>query len=313
MKNPQNNYQVDYVAIDIAKATLQIQDDHRAFAVENGPKGFLELLAHLSTLAHPLVVFEASGGYERDLMAALHLANVPLNLVNPARVRAFALSEGVRAKTDPIDTKMILAFAKSKSLTPIPPTPEKILQLAALLDRRDHLVAEQAREKNRLQNSEAFILRFIKRMLKILTTQIASVEKAIEKLLRENSALNARFDILQSVQGVGKVTAWALLAYLPEMETLSRNKLVALAGLAPFNADSGTSCAKRSIIAGRAKARKCLYMAAHTAATHNPVISSYVAGLLQRGKPYKCAIVAAMRKLLLHLQSLLKKAKLATC
>jgi transposase len=312
-QTPQNNGPFDYVAIDIGKATLQVQDAHRPFEVDNTPKGHRKLLRHLRSLAHPLVVFEASGGYERALMAALHQARVPLVMVNPARVRDFARSEGVRAKTDPIDARMIRAFAISKALGPMPAPPKIILQLAAFLDRRDHLVEQLAREKNRLQNSESFIHRSIKRMIHILEKEIGEVEKSIHALVLSDPALKARSAIIQSVKGAGKITAWTLLGHLSEIGSLPRNKLVALAGLAPFNRDSGLSSGKRSIFGGRAKVRKCLYMAAMSAASFNPVIAPYVNALCLRGKPYKCAIVAAMRKLLLHFQSLIKNAQLSPC
>lgn len=308
-----NAHSTHYVAIDVSKATLQIRDDRLSQAVSNDSEGLCKLLKHLKTCDNPLVVFEASGGYERRLLEFLSQAHVPLAMINPARVRAFASSEGVRSKTDPIDSKMILAFAKSKALRPMQRPPEACLKLAALLDRREHLVEQLAREKNRLQNSEDFILRSIKRMIGILEKEIAAVEKALTQLVASDPALNARADIIESVKGVGRVTAWTLLAYLSEIGDLSRNKAVAMAGIAPFNRDSGTFSGKRTIQGGRAKVRKCLFMAAHTAARSNPVIAPYVKGLRDRGKPYKCAIVAAMRKLLIHIQSLLKHAQLSPC
>lgn len=311
--NTTNTDPIHYVAIDVSKATLQVQDDQRAFAVSNDSKGHRKLLDHLRGCPNPLVVFEASGGYERDLLRSLHRAAMPLAMINPARVRDFARSEGVRAKTDPIDGKMILAFAKSKTLKPMEVTSEVLLKLAALLDRRSHLVEQLAREKNRLQNSETFIHRSIKRMIRILEKEITALEAAITKLVGSDPGLQSRAGIIESVKGVGKVTAWTLLAYLSEIETLDRNRLVALAGIAPFNRDSGKFSGRRSIVGGRAKVRKCLYMAAHTAATCNPVIAAYVQGLRDRGKPYKCAIVAAMRKILIHIQSLMKRAELSPC
>ena len=304
---------IHYVAIDVSKATLQVQDDQRAFALDNDPKGHRQLLSYLKSCKNPLVVFEASGGYERGLLQSLHKTGVPLAMVNPARVRDYARSEGVRAKTDPIDGKMILAFAKSKALRPMEAPSEACVKLAALLDRCGHLVEQLAREKNRLQNSEAFIHRSIKRMIRVLEKEIATIEEAIEKLACSDPGLKSRSETIQSVKGVGKITAWTLLAYLSEIEDLNRNRLVALAGIAPFNRDSGKFSGRRTIQGGRAKVRKCLYMAAHTAATCNPVIADYVQGLRDRGKPYKCAIVAAMRKLLIHIQSLLKKAEISPC
>jgi transposase len=309
----EKNDPIQYVAIDIAKATLQVQDDIRAFAIENNPKEHRKLLSYLKTCKNPLVVFEATGGYERSLLESLHKAKIPLAMVNPARVRDFARSEGVRAKTDPIDGKMILAFAKSKALKPMEAPSEACVRLAALLDRRSHLVEQLAREKNRLQNCEAIIQRSIKKMIRILEKEVASIEEAIEKLAGSDPALKSRSGIIQSVKGVGKITAWTLLAYLSEIEVLNRNRLVALAGIAPFNRDSGKFSGRRTIQGGRAKVRKCLYMAAHTAATCNPVIAAYVKGLRDRGKPYKCAIVAAMRKLLIHIQSLIKNANHSPC
>lgn len=313
MTRTTNTNPIDYIAIDVSKATLQVQDDQRSFAIDNDSKGYLKLLKHLKTRQNPLVVFEASGGYERGLCEFLHKKAIPLAMVNPARIRDFARSEGVRAKTDPIDTKMILAFAKSKALRAMEAPSETSIELAALLDRRGHLVEQLAREKNRLQNSEKFILRSIQRMIKILEKEISALDKAIDKLVGSEPGLKSRSEIIQSVQGVGKITAWTLLAYLSEIEHLNRNRLVALAGIAPFNRDSGKFSGKRSIIGGRAKVRRCLYMAAHTAANCNPVIAAYVQGLRDRGKPYKCAIVAAMRKLLIHIQALVKKHQLSPC
>jgi len=304
---------IHYIAIDVSKSTLQVQDDRRAFSVGNDTEGHRKLLNYLKTCTNPLIVFEASGGYERALLQFLHKAAIPLAMVNPARVRDFARSEGVRAKTDPIDGKMILSFAKSKELRPMKAPSQTCVKLAALLDRRGHLVEQLAREKNRLQNSETLIHRSIKRMIRILEKEIAAIEEAIEKLIGSNPGLKSRSEIIRSVQGVGKITAWTLLAYLGEIEDLNRNRLVALAGVAPFNHDSGKISGKRTIQGGRAKVRKCLYMAAHTAASYNPVIAAYVQGLRDRGKPYKCAIVAAMRKLLIHIQSLMKKVQLSPC
>jgi transposase len=308
-----NTNPINYIAIDISKATLQIHDDEGSFAVANDLSGLKRILAHLKIHTNPLVVFEATGGYERTLLESLRKAGVPMAMVNPARVRDFARSEGVRAKTDPIDARMIFSFAKSKQLKPMAEPSEVCIKLAALLDRRSHLSEQLAREKNRLQNSESFIHRSIKRMIRVVEKEIEAIEKQIDALIDSDPWLKSRKQIIESVKGVGDVTAWTLLAYLGEIEELSRNGLVAMAGVAPFNRDSGKFSGKRCIQGGRAKVRKCLYMAAHTAARCNPVIAPYVKGLRDRGKPYKCAIVAAMRKLLIHIQSLLKKAQFSHC
>ena len=210
---------IDYIAIDVSKATLQIQDDQLAFAVDNDSEGHSKLLKHIKTRKNPLVVFEATGGYERGLCEFLREETIPLTMVNPARVRDFARSEGVRAKTDPIDTKMILAFAKSKALCAMETPSETCTKLAALLDRRGHLVEQLAREKNRLQNSEKLILRSIQRMIKILEKEISALDKAIDELVSSEPGLQSRSKLIQSIQGVGKITAWTLLAY-PKFRSL---------------------------------------------------------------------------------------------
>lgn len=310
---PQTTQPFDYIAIDISKTTLQIQDERSSFVVDNTTKGHRRLLAHLRSLPNPLAVFEATGGYERALIASLSQASIAFAMINPGRLRNFARSEGMRAKTDPIDSKMILAFARSKALVPTPPPSQASLKLAAVLDRRDHLTEQLTREKNRLQNSESLIHPSIKRMIRVLEKEIATLEKIITASVEAAPELKARFQIITAVKCVGRVTAWTLLAHFSELEKLNRNQATAMAGLAPYNRDSGKASGKRFIQGGRAKVRKCLYMAALTAASRNPVISDYVAGLRQRGKPAKCALVAAMRKLLLHIQSLLKNADLSPC
>ncbi len=291
------------VAIDISKQTLQVQTLSQAWENTNDTKGIASLIRTLQKMESCFVICEATGGYERLLMESLHRENLPVCRVNPARVRDFARSEGIRAKTDPIDAKVLLRFAQEKKLKPTPPADSARGHLAALLDRRSHLSEQIAREKNRLQNSDSRIHASIKRVLRFLEKEEDRIEEQIHALLKQNPVLEAQAQRLQRIKGVGPITAWTILAYFEELTTLKRNQAVALAGVAPFNRDSGKMKGKRRIIGGRAKVRSCLYMAAHTAATHNTVIKPYVQHLRDKGKPYKCAIVAAMRKMLLHMRS----------
>ena len=298
----------DYVAIDIAKDSLQIQTDHAAWSVPHTATGHRKLLESLQRLGAAQVVCEASGGYEQPLLLFLHQQGVPVSLVNPARVRAFARSEGQRAKTDPLDAAILLRFAHEKHPLPTPPPAPQQAALAAWLDRRAHLSEQLAREKNRLQKCPQLLQASIRAMIAFIADQLADVDRQLQGVVDQDPLLRERAAVLQSVTGIGAVTTWSLLAYLSEIAATNwhRNQLVALAGLAPWNRDSGNWKGKRSISGGRAKVRRCLYMAAQSAAQHNPVIREYVQRLIGRGKPYKCAIVAAMRKLLIHLQSLLK-------
>ncbi len=291
------------VAIDISKETLQIQTETAQWSCTNDPQGLAALRRKLKPLANPFIVCEATGGYERLLLRTMQEKNIAICRVNPRRIRAFAESEGVKAKTDPIDAKVILSFAKEKSLQPTLPLEPERQAVKDLLDRRSQLTEMITREKNRLQNSPKSIHASIKRIMRILVRELAQIEKEIHSQIDAHPALSAQVQKLVSIVGVGEVTAWTTLGYLGEIDKLRRNEVVALAGIAPFNRDSGKMNGKRRIIGGRAKVRKCLYMAAQTASLRNPVIKPYFEHLRSKGKPYKCAMVAAMRKLLLHMRS----------
>lgn len=306
-----NPVHYNYIAIDVSKDTLEVLYDQKSFTTANRPKAVTELFEQIAEQANPLVAFEAAGGYERLLIEQAKSKAIPFALLNPARVRHFARSEGAKAKTDSIDARLILRFAKDKHVAPSVPLDPKRQLLAELLERRSHLAEHMAREKNRLQNSSQTIHLSIERIMQAVKQELASIEKQIRDLIASDDKIKEQARIAQSVVGVGEVTAWTLIAYLSEIESLSRNEIVALAGIAPFNDDSGKTRKKRRIQQGRAKVRKCLYMATRTASIHNPVIKDYVDGLRARGKPYKCAIVAAMRKMLIHLQSLIKKINLS--
>ena len=297
----------NYIAVDIAKDSLQVQAPNYACALKYDMHTLQEWIARIP--ADTIIVFEATGGYERTLMQTLIDHRIAYALVGPDRVRAFAKSEGVKAKTDPIDAKMLLRFAEQKQLNASnPPDPQRV-KLVALLDRRSHLSAMHAQEKNRLQNSNEQIHESIDQSIDFIEWQIEQSDQQIRALVSEHAVMQAQSKILLSITGIGEVTAWSIIAYLEGIVSMKRNQMIALAGLAPFNKDSGKSQKKRTIQGGRAKIRRVLYMAAATAAIDNPHIKKYVEGLRARGKPYKCAIVAAMRKLLILAQSLLKNSE----
>ncbi len=306
-----NHPKYTYLAVDISKSGLELLIEGKSMQVPRTTDGFKKILSVCSQFDQPLVVFEATGGYERPLWEYLQLQGIPMAIVSPARVRAFAKSEGIRAKSDPIDTRMILRFAQEKRVMPMRLREEKRIALADLMDRRAHLCEQLTREKTRLQKAPRRICPSIERMIKCIGKELERIEAEIEALIASDKALTQEAEEIQKIKGLGKVNAWTLMAYLGEMQHLKRNQLVALAGLAPFNRDSGNKTGKRFISGGRAKVRKALYMAATCAAVHNPVIKPYVERLKTKGKPHKCAMVAAMRKLLLHVQSQLKNRPIA--
>jgi len=304
------NSKYQYIAIDIAKDSLQVKSDQHSSCISYNQAGLDQLLCLIQSHENAFVICEATGGYERKLMATLFANGIKVALVNPARVRAFASSEGIKAKTDPIDAKVLLCFAQEKKPRATRPAEPIREQLSALLERHAHLSEQIAREKNRLQNSSERIHASIERMMIGAQEERDRIDNEIHDLLQSDPLRRAQCQIMQQVIGIGEMTAWTILAYLPELTEVNRNKAVALAGLAPYNRDSGKRKAKRRIIGGRAKVRKCLYMAAQSAAVHNPIIKTYVDHLrFEKGKSYKSAIVAAMRKMLIHLQVLLKNQK----
>jgi transposase len=301
----------NYIAIDISKRTLQVCSNSFSDSFPYSDPGLKELIEKIKSIDSPIVVYEATGGYERKLAEALHQCAIAACMVNPARVRAFAKSDGIKAKTDPIDAALILRFAIEKKLTPTKPLTEKQLTLQALMDRRSQLTEVITSEKNRLDKAPKIIRKSIEKIIRLLEKELQAIDQSIRDLIAQDALMSEKQKIMREVVGVGEITCWTFFAYLSEITQLNRNQLVALVGLAPYNRDSGLFKGKRKIEGGRAKIRKCLYMAATSAAVHNKHIKPYVDALRARGKPYKCAIVAAMRKLLIHLQNLLKKSEIA--
>jgi transposase len=301
----------NYLAVDISKKHLQMRTTEEDLKLDYQTRGIRRIIAKAQSEADMMVVLEATGGYERRLLDALHEAGIACACVNPGRIRAFAKSEGVKAKTDPIDALMILRFAQEKKLQPIPAPTVEQKELAALLDRRHQLDKMLSNEKNRLQNTPRYIHADIRSLMRTLKAKMQRLEQKIQERIAHTPSLQEQAQVIRSVTGVGLITTASILAYVPEIIQISRNQLAALVGVAPYNRDSGSISKKRTIHAGRSKVRKVLYMATMSASKHNPVIRDYIKGLKARGKEHKCAMVAAMRKLLLHIQSELRKSAYA--
>ena len=301
-----------HVGLDVAKLTLQVDLAGRELALANTPAGHKSLLTHLRRLqaktgqpAH--VVCEGTGGYERAVVTALQSAEVAASVHNAARVRAFARAQGRLAKTDVLDAAVLSDFGAAMQPASDEPPTESEAALVALVIRRDQLKELVALEARRAEHhlhpgvkKEAVLLQ------KQLATHLQKIEAQIAELLTTAAEVKARVERLTQVAGVGPVSAYTLLAYLPELGKLSRGAIAALAGVAPMNADSGPIRGQRHIRGGRAPARKALYMAALCATLHNPLLKTYYKGLRAKGKPAKVALTAVMRKLLIHLNSLLK-------
>ena len=297
------------IGVDAAKDKFDVFVDSTGelFTVENQPKAIAALAKKLLALKPQVIVIEHSGGYERRLAIDLMDAGLPVALVNPRQTRDFARATNQFAKNDILDAQLLAAFGQAcrPDLTVRPP--ENRLLLDQLVTRRRQLVEFRAAEQTRLQQARAKdIERSIQSLIRDLNHMIDKIDRRIAKLIDDDSDWRGKARQLQSAAGVGPVVASTLLAELPELGQANRQEIAALAGLAPFDRESGRWKGKRRCFGGRASVRKVLYMAALTAVHHNPVIAALHHRLTAAGKPFKVVIVACMRKLLIILNALLK-------
>jgi transposase len=296
------------VGIDVGKDRLEvyIHPDGQAFAVANDSGGHRALLARLEGLAVGAIGLEASGGYEQAVMRALAAAGHPVRLLDPARVRAFARALGRRAKTDPIDAAVIARFAGVvDDRRPAPdPRRRRLRELLALrraaIEQRKRLAQQGAR----LEDPD--LARLTRRLLAELAAMVAAIEAKADALVQADPGLHAAARLLASVPGVGPVLAWTVLARLPELGCASSREAAALAGVAPYDDQSGRRDRPRHIKGGRPDLRAVLYMATLAAVRVNPPLRAFHARLVQAGKPAKLALTACMRKLLTILNAILR-------
>lgn len=296
------------VGIDVSKERLDVHV-HPAGTVlslsRNGA-GIEELIGALSAVAPQLVAVEATGGFETVVVAALAAAGLPVVVVNPARVRAFAAALGRRAKTDPIDAQVIAQFAAA-TRPPVRALPDAATQaLADLVARRRQIIQMIVAEGQRAKRAAPRAKRSIGRLLEALRRELSEIDADIEETVRGSPVWCEKEELLASVKGVGSVTARTMLAELPELGSLNRRQIAALAGLAPFTRQSGRWRGKSFIGGGRASVRTALFMAAMTAMRHNPVLRAFHQRLRAAGKPKLVALIAVARKLLTILNAILK-------
>ena len=296
-----------YAGLDIAKASLQLHLQSKSYDLPNTPAGHAQLTTRLAAVPGGHVICEATGGYERAVVAALHAATVPVSVINPARVRQFARASGQLAKTDPIDAAVLAAFGQAFAPEPTPARTATENKMAALVARRVQLLELRVAEAQRAQTcSDPALAKLFKPWLVQVEKQIAKVEALLEELLAEQTKLAEQVRRLDEITGVGRLTAVMVLATLPELGTLNRRQAAALAGLCPYNRDSGQWAGKRCISGGRAEVRRALYMAALAASRSNHLLKPFYDRLIAAGKPGKVALTAVMRKLIILMNHLLK-------
>jgi transposase len=301
------------VGIDVSKARLDVgfSDERPGFGVDNNPTGQAQIVEALKEVGPSRIVLEATGGYERTLVAELAAAGLPVVVVNPRQVRDFAKATGRLAKTDAIDAKVLALFAVAVQ-PPLRPLNDQETQVfVELLTRRRQLIQMRVAESNRLaQARDRRVRKSIEGVIKLLDRQTAAIDDEIDHHIQNSPIWKEKQELLLAVKGIGPTTARTLLAELPELGKASRQEIAALVGLAPFNRDSGKVRGRRTIAGGRASVRSVLYMATLTATQCNPVIRKHYQHLLAAGKRKKVALVACMRKLLTILNAILREKKI---
>jgi transposase len=293
-----------FVGIDVSKHHLDIFADGRSERFANSAKSVAGLVERWHGR---FVLFEATGRYDRALRQALEGAGIAFARVNPARARDFARATGRLAKTDRIDARMLAAMAQSLCVARERESDPEREALARAHKRRDQLVHMRQQERTRLSECDDDVLRVdIAAHAQWLDAQIARWDAEIERLVAQSAALSQDARRLRSISGIGPVAATTLLALLPELGSLSPKKIAALAGLAPFNADSGQFRGQRRIRGGRNRVRGALYMASIAAARYNPILKSLYQRLRAAGKPAKVALIAVARKLLIIANAIIR-------
>ena len=298
------------VGIDVSKHHLDVFDEAVGASerIANAPHAITELVARWRCDA--FIVFEATGIYDRELRETLRQAGIRFARINPAWARDFARAGGKRAKTDPIDARMLAAYARAMQPATAQASTAPRTALARLAKRRDQLVLMRAQEKNRRSEAEdPAMAERICRLISVLDDEITAIEAEINAFIKAEAELSDDAQLMRSLPGIGPVACMQLIAQMPELGRIGPKQVGALAGLAPFNVDSGAFRGKRKIGGGRKRVRDALYMSALNAVRRDDRFKAFYARLRQAGKPAKLALIAVARKLLTILNAMIRDRK----
>lgn len=297
-----------FVGIDVSKARLDVAVGARGevWSEPNDARGIAALVKRMLQVGPARVVLEATGGLETAAVAELGAAGLPVVVVNPRQVRDFARASGQLAKRDTLDARALASFAERMrpELRALPTEQER--ELKALVARRHELVEMITAEHNRLGTAPKLLHKEINAHIRWLEGRLKERDRDLDRMLRSSPLWREREDLLRAVPGVGPVLCATLLANLPELGRLNRREIAKLVGVAPLNRDSGTLRGKRTVWGGRAQVRAALYMPTRAAVKFNPALKAFYQRLIRLGKPEKVALTAAMRKLLITLNAILK-------
>lgn len=297
-----------FVGIDVSKKSLHVGllPSRKVRVFNNDSDGIQGLLKHCMKWKPALIVLEYTGGLEREVLTTLRAEGLPATAVNPRQVRDFAKASGALEKTDELDALMIADYGKRMEPEIRPLRSEAQQKLFELVARRRNLKKMCASEKNRLHVAGESTKKSLENHIRWLEREVKKVDESLDKLMATDEDMAKKRELLEGVPGVGAVTSKTLLTQLPELGSLSHKKIAKLVGLAPLPCDSGDWRGTRRIWGGRKEVRSVLYMAVLSARRHNPVIREFFERLREKGKAYKVAVVACMRKLLLITNAMLR-------
>lgn len=302
------------VGVDVSKKHLDVclHQTGKAIRVINSEQGLRQFSELLSLHKVGQIVCEATGGYESFMCKTLRKQNYKVWPVQPKRIKAFIESEGIKAKTDKIDAKMIALFASQKScsydIVPQSDDNEKLRNLVALKASTTTAAAELKTQLQQVIDDDC--LRYMNKQLKFLEKQIEKISAQIDDLVNENDVFSQTKKIITSIPGVGTGTAEIFMALMPELGKVNSKAAAALVGVAPYIKQSGSCKGQAKIAGGRAQLRSIIYMAAISAIRHNSVLKNFYERLKNGGKSFKVAIVAVMRKLIIYMNVLMRKGEL---
>jgi transposase len=297
------------IGIDVAKQSFDLHSlkTGQDRQMDNSPNGIRQCVALCSHIQPELIVMEATGSYELALASTLQAKGFAVAVINPRRIRDFARAAGQIAKTDKLDARIIAQFAATLEPMPTKQIDENTRKLKALVARRSQLVSLHTAESNRREHAHARdIQRSLSAVLKVIEAQLKTIDRFIHEHVQNTPQLRQRAEALDSVPGIGPVTAHMLVTELPELGRLNRRQIAALVGVAPIARDSGTFRGKRMTGGGRKTIRSRLFMPTLVVVRHNPVLKAYYARLLRQGKCKMVALVAVMRKLICILNTMMK-------
>lgn len=297
-----------WVGIDVSKATLDVylRPMGKALKVANTESEISILVEQLKAYNLKLIVLEATGGLETELIIQLQAQELPVALINPRQGRDFAKATGRLAKTDAIDAQILAHFGEAMKPPVLAIESEQARQLSELISRRRQLVEMQTAEKNRRSRSRGKALADIEAHLDYLDKRLEQINSDIEQLTQNNNQLIAKVNLLKTTPGIGQVISTTLVSELPELGQLTAKQISRLVGVAPMNHDSGQHKGKRMIQGGRGHLRASLYMGAVVAIRHNPIIRDFYTRLVERGKAKKLALTACVHKMLVILNAMVR-------